>query len=299
MLHHPGTQFRKALSLETPLQIPGVINAYCALLAQKKNFKAIYLSGAGVANACYGLPDLALTSMLEVITEAQRIIGVCDIPLLVDIDTGFGSILNLQRTIKTFCNAGVAAVHLEDQASSKRCGHRPGKHLVSTELMKERIQAAVEAKTEADFVIMARTDARAIESLDATIQRIQSYIDAGADMIFAEAFTTLDDYKILTNSISVPVLANITEFGKTPLFTQNELKQAGIAMALYPLSAFRAMNFAANQVYSAIQQQGTQKNMIDTMETRDQLYQNLDYQQYESKLDDYFVSLKKQNENIN
>ena len=297
MLQHPCTQFRKALTLEKPLQIPGVINAYCALLAQKKRFNAIYLSGAGIANACYGLPDLALTSMQDVLVEAQRIIEVCDLPLLVDIDTGFGSILNLQRTIKTFCNAGVAAVHLEDQTNAKRCGHRSGKRIVTIDIMKERIQAAVEAKPNPDFVIMARTDARANESLDVTIQRIKAYVDAGADMIFAEAFTTLNDYKVLTHAISVPILANITEFGKTPLFTLEELQQAGIAMALYPLSAFRAMNFAANELYSTLKNQGSQKDLIHSMETRDQLYQNLHYQQYESKLDNYFIALEKHGKN--
>lgn len=283
-----GTRFRAALAVEKPLQIIGTINAYSALLAQNAGFRAIYLSGAGVANASFGLPDLALTTLNDVVEDARRITAVTDLPLLVDIDTGWGGAFMIARTIKEMIRAGVAAVHIEDQIQAKRCGHRPNKALVSTEEMSDRVKSAVDAKTYSDFVIMARTDAFANEGKQAAIDRACRYVEAGADMIFAEALYTLEDYRSFTEAVKVPVLANITEFGKTPLFSVEELQQAGVSLVLYPLSAFRAMSAAAVKVYTAIRQQGTQKAVIDLMQTRAELYEVLGYHDYEKKLDSLF-----------
>jgi len=289
----PGRVFRDAVRAESPLQIAGTINAYSALLAQRAGFKAVYLSGAGVANASYGLPDLGMTSLHDVLTDARRITAAVPLPLLLDIDTGWGHAFNIARTIKEMERAGVAAVHLEDQVAAKRCGHRPGKELVSTEEMCDRVKAAVDAKNDANFVLMARTDAAANEGVSAAIDRANAYIDAGADMIFAEALTTLEEYRQFTSSVKVPILANLTEFGKTPLFTVAELRSAGVAMALYPLSAFRAMNAAAVAVYDAIRTEGTQQSVLGTMQTRAELYEVLDYHRYEAKLDQLFAAPSK------
>lgn len=280
-----GHLFRTALTNERPLQIVGTINAYTALLARESGYKAIYLSGAGVANASFGLPDLAITTLNDVLTDVGRITSACHLPLLVDIDTGWGGAFNIQRTIKEMIKAGAAAVHLEDQESIKRCGHRPGKKLVATAEMVDRIKAAVDARTDESFVIMARTDAIASEGLEKALERCHVYIAAGADMIFAEAVTELPHYKIFTSQLKVPLLANITEFGKTPLFTVEELRSVNVDMALYPLSAFRAMNQAALTVYQTIRTTGTQKKIIDTMQTREELYQYLNYYAFEQKLD--------------
>ena len=281
-----GQRFRHAVAKEQPLQIVGTINAYTALLAEKTGYKALYISGAGVANASYGLPDLGITSLDNVLrTDVMRITDVTTLPVLVDIDTGWGGAFNIARTIKQMIKAGAAAVHMEDQVQAKRCGHRPNKAIVSQQEMVDRITAAVDARTDDTFVIMARTDAVANEGLQAGIERALAYVQAGADMIFAEAITTLQDYQTFTQAVTVPVLANITEFGKTPLFTLEELKQAHIAMVLYPLSAFRAMNAAALNVYQTIREQGTQKSVLEQMQTRAQLYQFLNYQAFEDKLD--------------
>lgn len=285
----PGQRFRQALHQESPLQIVGTINAYTAILAEKTGYRALYISGAGVANASYGLPDLGMTSLDNVLVDVQRITDATTLPILVDIDTGWGSAFNIARSIKQMIKAGAAAVHMEDQAQAKRCGHRPNKAIVSQQEMCDRVAAAVDARTEASFVIMARTDAVANEGLAAGIERANAYVQAGADMIFAEAITTLQDYQTFTAAVSVPVLANITEFGKTPLFTVEELKQAGIQLILYPLSAFRAMNAAALNVYQTLRQQGTQQNLIDIMQTRQQLYEFLEYQAFEDKLDALFA----------
>jgi len=287
-LPSPGARFRAALASEKPLQIAGTINAYTALLAQRAGFRALYLSGAGVANASHGLPDLGLTQLDDVLADARRITGRVDLPLLVDIDTGWGHAFNIARTVRELARAGVAGVHLEDQVAAKRCGHRPGKELVSAEEMGDRLRAAVDAKLDADFVVMARTDAAAGEGLAAAIARAQHYVGAGADMIFAEALTSLEEYRHFTAAVPAPVLANITEFGKTPLFTVDELRAAGVAMALYPLSAFRAMSAAARDVYAAIRRQGTQQTVVDQMQTRAELYDVLGYHAYEQKLDQLF-----------
>lgn len=287
-----GQRFRLAVTTEQPLQIVGTINAYTALLAEKTGYKALYVSGAGVANASYGLPDLGITSLDNVLIDVMRITDVTTLPVLVDIDTGWGSAFNIARTIKQMIKAGAAAVHMEDQVQAKRCGHRPNKAIVSQQEMVDRITAAVDARTDDKFVIMARTDAVANEGLQAGIERACAYVQAGADMIFAEAITSLQDYKTFTQAVSVPVLANITEFGKTPMFTLEELKQAHIAMVLYPLSAFRAMNAAALNVYQTIREQGTQKAVLDKMQTREQLYQFLNYQAFEDKLDQLFKEEK-------
>lgn len=287
-----GQQFRDALQVEKPLQIIGTINAYTAILAKQAGYRAIYLSGAGVANACFGVPDLAITTLNDVVEEARHITSAVDLPLLVDIDTGWGTAFNIARTIREMINAGVAAVHIEDQAQAKRCGHRPGKALVKADEMCDRIKAAVDAKTNSDFVIMARTDALASEGLSMTIERIMRYIEAGADMIFFEGVTELSQYQALTAQCPVPVLANITEFGVTPLFTLDELKKAGISLVLYPLSAFRAMNKMALHVYQTIREQGTQKELIPLMQTRDELYHFLNYHSYEKKLDKLFAKEK-------
>jgi len=283
-----GALFHSALAAEKPLQVVGTINAYSALLAEKAGFHAIYLSGAGVANASFGLPDLGITTLNDVTEDARRITAATTLPLLVDIDTGWGGAFMVARTIKEMIRAGVAAVHIEDQVQAKRCGHRPNKALVSKEEMVDRVKAAVDAKTDTQFVIMARTDAFANEGKQAAIDRACAYVEAGADMIFAEALHELSDYRDFTSAVKVPVLANITEFGKTPLFTVEELKQAGVQLVLYPLSAFRAMNAAAIQVYQTIRHQGTQKAVVDLMQTRVDLYDVLGYHDYEQKLDALF-----------
>jgi methylisocitrate lyase len=283
-----GADFRQALA-ERPLQIAGAINAYSALLAEKAGFRAIYLSGAGVANASFGLPDLAMTTLTDVCEDIRRISYATSIPLLVDADTGWGGAFMIGRTVREMARAGAAGCHLEDQVGVKRCGHRPGKALVSTAEMVDRIKAAVDSRTDDDFVIMARTDAHAVESQEAALERSAAYVDAGADMIFAEALTTLDEYRQFTSAMDVPVLANLTEFGKTPMFTTKELADAGVSMVLYPLSAFRAMSKAAENVYRVLREEGTQAGVIDTMQTRMELYEVLGYQEYEDKLDQLFA----------
>lgn len=283
---------KDALQLENPLQIAGTINAYTAMLAKRAGFKAIYLSGAGVANASFGLPDLGMTNATDVAYDVERVTQACDLPLLVDIDTGFGSAFNIERTIKTMIRAGAAGVHMEDQVQAKRCGHRPKKEIVSTAEMCDRIKAAADAKFKPHFVLMARTDALAIEGLEKSIERIQAYVEAGADMIFFEGATELSQYKQVTANCSVPVLANITEFGVTPMFTKEELASVGIQLILYPLSAFRAMNKAALTVYETLKQKGTQKDLLSAMQTRQELYDVLNYHAYEQKLDELFAQGK-------
>lgn len=280
-----GKQFRALVKQHPPLQILGTINAYAAMLAQSAGAQAIYLSGAGVANAAFGLPDLGMTSLPEVVEEARRITDCCELPLLVDIDTGWGHAFNIARTIQQMEKAGVAAVHLEDQIAAKRCGHRPNKMIVSATEMGDRLKVAVDARQDPDFVVMARTDAYAIEGLEQSISRAQYYVECGADMIFAESLTTLDEYRAFCRGVSVPVLANITEFGKTPLFTRDELASTGIKMILYPLSAFRAMSFAALKTYESIVTEGSQQTMLSRMQTREDLYHILNYQAYEKKID--------------
>jgi len=294
MIHpSPGQHLQQALTEEKPLQIVGTINAYSALLAKTAGFRAIYLSGAGVANASYGWPDLAMTNLADVLTDVTRITDACDLPLLVDIDTGWGSAFNIARTIKAMIKARAAGVHIEDQVQTKRCGHRPGKQLVTAEEMCDRIKAAVDAKTDSHFTIMARTDALALEGLEPTLQRLQQYIAAGADMIFFEGAHDLTQYQTVVQACgNIPVLANITEFGQTPLFTKEELAKVGISLILYPLSAFRAMNAAALKIYNAIRTQGTQKTVLADMQTREELYQILDYYAYETKLDQLFTKEK-------
>jgi methylisocitrate lyase len=285
-MEQPGAKFLKALSAESPLQIVGTINANHALLAEQAGYKAIYLSGGGVAAGSLGVPDLGITTLEDVLIDVRRIVNVTKLPLLVDIDTGFGpSAFNIQRTITSLIAAGAAAAHIEDQVGAKRCGHRPNKELVSKQEMVDRITAAVSAKGDNSFVIMARTDAIAVEGLDAAIDRAKAYVQAGATMVFPEAIGDLETYKRFADAIKVPILANITEFGLTPMFTTSELKSANVAMALYPLSAFRAMNKAASNVYQTIKQSGTQKELLDKMQTRDELYQSINYYEYEKSLD--------------
>ena len=279
---------RKALAKENPLQIVGTINAYTALLAKQAGFNAIYLSGAGVANASYGLPDLGMTNLENVAEDVRRITSICDLPLLVDIDTGWGNAFSIERSIKTMIKSGAAAVHMEDQVQAKRCGHRPNKEIVSTNEMCDRIKAAVDARTDSDFVVMARTDALASEGLPSTIERIQQYIEAGADMIFFEGVTDIKQYQAATKQCRAPMLANITEFGLTPLYTRDELQQAGVELILYPLSAFRAMSAAACNAYDTIRAEGTQRSLLNAMQTREELYNVLGYHQYEEKLDKLF-----------
>ena len=291
-LKDAGSRFRLALSQEKPLQIVGTINAYSALLAEHADFHALYLSGGGVANASYGLPDLGMTTRDNVLEDVRRITDTVNLPLLVDIDTGWGNAFNIARTIRDMSKAGAAAVHIEDQVQSKRCGHRPGKEVVSADEMVDRIKAAVDAKDTSSFIIMARTDALQSEGLDAAIQRVHQYVNAGADMIFFEGVRELSQYQALTEQCKVPVLANITEFGMTPLFTKEELARVGVSMILYPLSAFRAMSKAALDVYQTIRITGTQKSVIDKMQTRDQLYDFLNYHAYEKKLDELFAKDK-------
>ena len=289
-LHSPGKAFRAALTKENPLQIVGTINANHALLAQRAGYQAIYLSGGGVAAGSLGLPDLGISTLDDVLTDIRRITDVCSLPLLVDADIGFGSsAFNVARTVKSMIKAGAAGLHIEDQVGAKRCGHRPNKAIVSKEEMVDRIRAAVDAKTDPDFVIMARTDALAVEGLDAAIERAEAYVEAGAEMLFPEAITELAMYRQFADAVQVPILANITEFGATPLFTTDELRSAHVAMALYTLSAFRAMNRAAEHVYNVLRQEGTQKSVIDTMQTRNELYESINYYQYEEKLDDLFA----------
>ena len=286
-----GKKFRAAIAAAapTPLQIPGTINAYTALMAERVGHEAIYLSGGGVANASYGLPDLGMTSLNDVLEDVRRITGATDLPLLVDIDTGWGGAFNISKTIKDMTAAGAAAVHIEDQVSQKRCGHRPNKAIVSVQEMVDRIKAAVDAKTDADFVVMARTDALSVNGLNAVIDRAGAFAEAGADSIFAEAMTEIDMYRPIIEAAGVPVLANLTEFGQTPLYHVDELAEVGIAMALYPLSAFRAMNKAALNVYQALKDEGSQTSVVDTMQTRMELYDFLGYHAYEEKLDDLFA----------
>lgn len=282
----PGKRLRQAVEAESPLQLIGAINANHALLAQKAGYRAIYLSGGGVSAGSLGLPDLGIAGLEDVLVDVRRITDVCDLPLLVDADTGFGaSAFNIARTVRSLDKAGAAGLHIEDQVGAKRCGHRPNKEIVSQQEMVDRVKAAVDAKIDPDFVVMARTDALAVDGLDAALERAMACVDAGADMIFPEAITSLDMYQHFTDALSVPVLANITEFGATPLFTVDELKGAGISVVLYPLSAFRAMNKAAEKVYEAIRKDGTQKNVVDTMQTRKELYDRIDYYRYEDELD--------------
>jgi len=284
----PGRRLREAVAAERPLQVAGTINAYTALLAEQSGFRAIYLSGAGVANASFGLPDLGITTLNDVCEDTRRVCGATDLPLLVDADTGFGAAFSIARATRELMRAGAAGMHLEDQVQAKRCGHRPGKELVPATEMADRIRAAVDARGAAGFVVMARTDAHAVEGQAAAIERAAAYVEAGADMIFAEALTTLDEYREFTRALQVPVLANITEFGRTPLFTASELGQAGVRLVLYPLSAFRAMSRAALDVYGAIRQEGTQRAVTARMQTRDELYDVLGYHDYERKLDELF-----------
>jgi methylisocitrate lyase len=281
-----------ALSKESPLQIVGTINAYSALLAKQAGFRAIYLSGAGVSNASYGVPDLGITTLRDVAEDASRISSVCDLPLLVDIDTGWGTAFNISRSVKTMIKAGAAGIHIEDQVQAKRCGHRPKKEIVSSDEMCDRIKAAMDANSSSRFTIMARTDALAIEGLEKTLERIEAYVEAGAQMIFFEGATEISQYQAATKRSRVPVLANITEFGVTPLFTKDELKSAGVKLILYPLSAFRAMSKAAIRVYDAIRTQGTQQSVLQDMQTRDELYDVLHYHDYEKKLDELFAKGK-------
>ena len=283
-----GKKFRQAIKDNNPLMIVGTINAYSAILAEKQNHKAIYLSGGGVAAASYGVPDLGITTMDDVLIDAKRITAASSLPLLVDIDTGWGGAFNIARTIKEMTKAGVAAVHMEDQVSQKRCGHRPNKSLVSANEMTDRIKAAVDAKEDDSFFIMARTDAFASEGMQAAIDRSSSYLEAGADGIFLEAVTNIDDYKIFSSQLDTLLLANITEFGKTPLFTNKELAAAGVDISLYPLSAFRAMSMAAEKVYESLLKEGTQKDVLDIMQTREELYERLNYHEFEQKLDELF-----------
>jgi len=288
-----GARFRAAVAAEVPLQVPGAICAYHALLAARSGFKAIYLSGGGVAAGSLGLPDLGISNLDDVLTDVRRITDVCGLPLLVDADTGFGaSAFNIGRTVKSLIKFGAGAMHIEDQVGAKRCGHRPGKELVSQGEMVDRIKAAVDARSDDDFVIMARTDALAVEGLDAAIERAQACVAAGADMIFPEAITELSMYRRFADAVGVPILANLTEFGQTPLFSVEEIAKAGVAIALYPLSAFRAMNQAALNVYQTLRRDGTQKNVVATMQTRNDLYDYLGYHAYEQKLDALFAQRK-------
>jgi methylisocitrate lyase len=292
-LASPGARFREAVAQEKPLQIVGAINAYAARLAERSGFRAVYLSGGGVAAGSLGVPDLGISTLDDVLIDIRRITDVCNLPLLVDVDTGWGGAFNIARAVKSLIKFGAAAMHIEDQVQQKRCGHRPNKEIVSKEEMVDRIKAAADAKTDSSFVIMARTDSLAIEGLDAAIDRACACVEAGADMIFPEAITELDMYRKFADAVKVPILANITEFGKTPLFTTQELASANVAMALYPLSAWRAANAAALNVYQAIRKDGHQKNVVNTMQSRDDLYDYLDYHNYEQKLDALFKRDKK------
>ncbi len=283
-----GARFRAAVNEERPLQVIGTVNAYAARMAERTGFKALYVSGGGVAASSLGIPDLGISTMDDVLTDVRRITDITELPVLVDIDTGWGSAFNIGRTIRSMIKSGAAAVHIEDQVQAKRCGHRPGKAIVSKEEMVDRIKAAVDARIDPEFVIMARTDALAVEGLEAAIDRARACVAAGADMIFPEAITDLAMYRQFAQAVKVPILANITEFGSTPLYTMSELRDAGVSLVLYPLSAFRAMSKAALTVYSAIRNEGTQKNVVGLMQTRAELYEYLDYHAFEQKLDTIF-----------
>jgi len=293
-LNSPGAAFRAAVAEESPLQVMGAITAYAGLMAKRVGYKALYLSGGGVAANSLGMPDLGISTMEDVLTDARRIVDATQMPLMVDIDTGWGGAFNIARTIRSFIKVGVAAVHMEDQVGQKRCGHRPGKEVVPREEMVDRVKAAVDARTDAGFVIMARTDAAAVEGIDAAIERACAYVEAGADMIFPEAMKTLEDYKRFKSAVKVPILANLTEFGSTPFFTTQELRGAGVDIALYCCGAYRAMNKAALHFYETVRREGTQKNIIDTLQTRNELYDFLGYHEYERKLDELFAGGKGQ-----
>ncbi|MCC8362291.1 methylisocitrate lyase [Lysobacter sp. A6] len=284
-----GARFRRAVQEESPLQVMGAITAYAGLMAKKTGYKALYLSGGGVAANSLGMPDLGISTMEDVLIDARRIVDATQMPLLVDIDTGWGGAFNIGRTIRNFINVGVAAVHMEDQVGQKRCGHRPGKEVVSKDEMVDRVKAAVDARTDASFVIMARTDAAAVEGIDSAIERAMAYVEAGADMIFPEAMKTLEDYKRFKAAVKVPILANLTEFGSTPFFTTDELRTANVDIALYCCGAYRAMNKGALHFYETVRREGTQKNIIDSLQTRAELYDFLDYHAYEDKLDQLFA----------
>ena len=290
-----GTKFRSALAAESPLQVMGAITAYAGLMAKRVGYKALYLSGGGVAANSLGMPDLGISTMEDVLTDARRIVDATGMPLLVDIDTGWGGAFNIARSVRAFTNVGVAAVHMEDQVGQKRCGHRPGKEVVPTGEMVDRIKAAVDARTDASFVIMARTDAAAVEGVDSAIDRACAYVEAGADMIFPEAMKTLEDYSRFKQAVRVPILANLTEFGSTPFFTTTELRDAGVDIALYCCGAYRAMNKAALNFYETVRREGTQKNSIGTLQTRAELYDFLGYHEYESKLDALYSRSDKDN----
>ncbi|MFZ6020068.1 MAG: methylisocitrate lyase [Chloroflexota bacterium] len=291
-----GERFREAMKKEKPLQVVGVINAYAALLAERAGFQAIYLSGGGVAAASLGVPDLGITTLEDVLMDTRRITDACSLPLLVDVDTGFGSAFNIARTVRSLIKAGAAAMHIEDQVQAKRCGHRPGKALVPPEEMEDRIKAAVDARNDPSFVIMARTDALAVEGVESALERSRRYVEAGADMIFAEAVTELEMYAEFVRAAGVPVLANITEFGKTPLFTTHQLAEVGVELVLYPLSAFRAMSAAASAVYQTLRRDGTQQAVLGMMQTRAELYEVLNYYAYEEKLDQLFAKERRDDE---
>lgn len=282
-----GSRLRAAMTAESPLQLAGAINAYCAKLAERAGFRALYLSGAGVANASFGLPDLALTTLNDVCEDARRITAVSPLPIVVDADTGWGGALMVARTVRSLSAAGVAGFHIEDQVQAKRCGHRPGKMIVATEEMVDRVKAAVDARSD-DIVVVARTDAFASEGLQASIERAAAYVEAGADMVFPDALTELDHYRAFVDGVDAPVVANLTEFGKTPLLTVDELRDAGVRLAIYPVSAFRAMTAAATAVYETLRREGTQRSVLHTMDTRDQLYEVLGYHDYERKIDELF-----------
>ncbi|MEO5629237.1 MAG: methylisocitrate lyase [Thermomonas sp.] len=284
-----GARFRAALAAETPLQVMGAITAYAGLMAKRTGYQALYLSGGGVAANSLGVPDLGISTMEDVLTDARRIVDATGMPLLVDIDTGWGGAFNIGRTVRNFERIGVAAVHMEDQVGQKRCGHRPGKEVVTTSEMADRIKAAVDARTDRDFVIMARTDAAAVEGLDAAVERAVAYVEAGADMVFPEAMTSIDDYRKVKAAVRVPILANLTEFGSTPFYTTDELRDAGVDIALYCCGAYRAMNKAALHFYETVRRDGTQKHIIDTLQTRAELYDFLGYHAYEDKLDALFA----------
>ncbi len=287
-----GARFRAAIKAESPLQVMGAITAYAGLMAKRIGYKALYLSGGGVAANSLGVPDLGISTMEDVLTDARRIVDATGMPLLVDIDTGWGGAFNIGRTIRNFERIGVAAVHMEDQVGQKRCGHRPGKEVVTTQEMVDRVKSAVDARTDPGFVIMARTDAAAVDGLDAAIERAVAYVEAGADMVFPEAMTSLDDYRKVKEAVSVPVLANLTEFGSTPFYTTEELREAGVDIALYCCGAYRAMNKAALHFYQTVRRDGTQKHIIDTLQTRAELYDFLGYHAYEDKLDALFAQDK-------
>ncbi len=287
-----GARFRAAIKAESPLQVMGAITAYAGLMAKRTGYKALYLSGGGVAANSLGVPDLGISTMEDVLTDARRIVDATDMPLLVDIDTGWGGAFNIGRTIRNFERIGVAAVHMEDQVGQKRCGHRPGKEVVTTQEMVDRVKSAVDARNDPEFVIMARTDAAAVEGLDAAIERAVAYVEAGADMVFPEAMTSLDDYRKVKAAVSVPILANLTEFGSTPFYTTAELREAGVDIALYCCGAYRSMNKAALHFYETVRRDGTQKHIIDTLQTRAELYDFLGYHTYEDKLDALFAQDK-------